>query len=1352
MIFVPRSVKQLSQLPDGGSDTEAVGLGSLRSVPAWVLLGEPGAGKSEAFKSEAQSDNGLRLTIAEFVYSDIDEAWENKCLFLDGLDEVRASATTASILVQVKSKLRKLGLPNFRIACRAADWRGQSDLEEIIGASPNGQLPIYTLEPLTHADIKRILEYNFNRSDAENFIAQAEAHGINALLSNPQTLGLTVKALGGKTWPSSRDETYRLACEALVQEVNRRRRDQTRFQPVLKGALLEAAGQLFATLLFADKSGVALDPSAHDDRFPALNDLEPSSPEQAAMTLGTPLFVPSTSNDQRLEPTHRSVAEYLAADWLGKQIDSRGLPLKRVLNLMLGFDGKAVAGLRGLYGWLALKSLKAQHGLIKNDPLTVALYSDPYPMDVEAKRLLLQEIYFQTHANPSVLWDLRGAENLSALFQEELRDEFLSALQYPKRDDSTQTYVVFILKVLKQSASQTQLTKELRDVAADSSRWERVRRHALEAWLESGVTDSQAIEFLDHLNQGKIADPDEELAGILLGKLFPRAISASQVMNYLHIPKSNILGMYQHFWAYDFPKTAPENDLPFVLDQLAQRSDLQSLNWMEFHLSRTLAALVARGIQVHGDKIPDTKLFTWLRIGTDEYGERRHEPEFHEIITQWLIDRPGRYKGLLGVCFERSEASPSPLQGLFNDSQVLRGIQAPADIGLWHFQNIDCTPNEALAKEHLAEAMRYLWSYHPAPDFTFDMVLEWASDDPVKISWLEPLLTWEIPEWRKARNHSNQQRQREQADIKNDRSVNLATKLSEIRSGKANAALMGQLAGVWSNQYSDTRGESPLDRFKTYCDNYADVFEAAKAGMPACIKRSDLPSVKEIIDLNLKQQSHWIRAACLLGMELSWTENPSAIDLLDSSTLEKMVCFRLTDGTETPPEWFLHLVSNMPELVAKVLITYASASFKAQKEYVDGIYPLARNAAYTKVARLSVPALLISFPTRNKSNQLNQLNSLLRSALKYEMPELPAIVAKKLKLKSLDPGQQVYFLLTGTLIDPEKYEQKLWDFVGESWQRIQHISDFLGSRLSDLPMDFTLSAKTFGKLIEIQTPFAEVDWPMGGGAVSQAMNLGDHVKGLIGKLTALGTSDSLEEINRLLDLTALEKIKRHLLSSKHEVIQRLRENTFSNPSLVDVAKILSNKSPAGPADLQAIVLDRLDQIATDIQSSNSDLFRQFWTEGAKDKHKSETSCRDAVLAMLRGHLEPLGIDSQPEADYFDDKRADIRVSYRNTIAIPIEIKGEWNAELWTGIQSQLIPQYTRQNETDGYGIYLVLWFGGTEQPIPRDGARRPITSSELESRLHQRLPTEHQTRIAVRVLNVSWPPRRISPSCLVPQT
>ena len=169
------------------------------------------------------------------------------------------------------------------------------------------------------------------------------------------------------------------------------------------------------------------------------------------------------------------------------------------------------------------------------------------------------------------------------------------------------------------------------------------------------------------------------------------------------------------------------------------------------------------------------------------------------------------------------------------------------------------------------------------------------------------------------------------------------------------------------------------------------------------------------------------------------------------------------------------------------------------------------------------------------------------------------------------------------------------------------------------------------------------------------------------------------------------------------------------------------------------MLDHLDQIATDIRTSNSDLFRQFWTEESKNKHKHENSCRDALLALLRGHLEPLGIDSQPEFDYVNDKRADIRISYRNSITVPIEIKGEWHSELWTAVQVQLIPQYTTQKETEGFGIYLVLWVGGSEQPPARDGGKRPLTSTELKLRLHSNLPKDIQQQIAVRVVDVTRP-------------
>lgn len=1339
MIFIPRHVKLIHTSFKEGEEPQAVLLTSFRSDSAWVLLGEPGAGKSQAFDEEAAACGGLKLEIAHFITGEILDEWRNRCLFLDGLDEVRASGSDRTILNQVRSRLITLGRPPFRISCRAADWYGQSDREDILGATPNGDLDIYALEPLRQADIKRILETNFAHADADQFIEQATRHGIVGLLSNPQTLKLTVKALEGNTWPADRNATYQLACESLVKEENKNHRNHARFQPASKEKLLEAAGQIFATLLLSDKSGVALDQAAANARFQTFTDFDPASTELAASALATNLFVQSPGCEERLESSHRSIAEYLGAQWLGSQIDAHGLPLPRVLNLMRGFDGKTVAGLRGIYGWLALHSLKARATLIKNDPLTVALYSDPQPMDLASRRQLLRELHAQVRESTPILWELRGAENLAPLFHPELRDEFIAALREPGRDDASQTFAVFALKILQQVGVRADVTDDLKKVAADDSRWERVRRHALEAWLDISNAEKEVIDFLNQLNQSKISDPADELMGVMLDNLFPSRLPATDVLRYLRIPKSEISGVYQHFWAYRFPKTIHSDDLPVALEKLTQRNDLRSLAWDEFHLSRMIAALVSRGVNEHGDTVSDATLFSWLTLGANEYGEVRHDNEYQAAIVKWLSTRPDRYKGLLGICFSRHEENPAPLNALFNDSQVLRGIVAPPDIGLWHFQKISKTNNEVLAKEHLSGAVRSLWSDQGSNGLTFEMVLDWAREDPIKLGWLESELVWPIQDWRMEQNTAIQQRNLQQRQIMQDRSLELAKRIEEIKAGGANPGLMGELAGVWGGQFIDTRGDAPLDRFKGYCNNYQEVFEATKVGLQACLNRSDLPSVTEIIDVSLKGRGHFIRKACLIGADLLWSEAPSAFEALSQETLERLVCFRLTDGTDKTPNWFVHLAKNSPIVVSRVLTKYASTYLKAKKDYVDGIYLLSENADFKQVAKLTVPALLRTFPTRNKLPQLHHLRLLLIAALKYAVSELPDIVARKLQLKSLEPAQKVYWLLTGTIIDPGNYEKDLWDFVGQSWQRVQHLSDFLGSRFSDLPVELTLSAKTLGKFIEIQTPFAQVDWPPGGGSVSQAMSLGDHVNGLIGKLSALGTLESLDEINRLIDVPSLEKVKRRLQSGKHEVIQKIREYSFDFPTFQAVIRILNNRAPTSPADLHAITLDHLDQIAFEIRTSNSDQFRQFWTEGKTNKHKSENSCRDALLTMLNSRLTPLGISSDPEVDYVNDKRADIRVSYRDLYAVPIEIKGEWHPQLWTAIQGQLIPQYTSTKETAGYGVFLVLWIGGNEQAAPRDGGKKAVNPDELQQRLAALVPPALIGRIAVRVLNVSWP-------------
>ena len=211
MILVSRLARKLVDPEYWVLETpEAEDLQAFRSLFAWVLLGEPGAGKSTAFEQEAQATGGQWLRIAEFINADLDDGWKNKTLFLDGLDEIRASGGVDSTIELIRKQLKRLGNPPFRIACRAADWYGSTDRDDLKSVSTDRQITVLLLEPLSEDSILKILRENHGVEDPQAFIERAKKYGISDLLNNPQTLGLLADAVAlGNQWPESRDETYR---------------------------------------------------------------------------------------------------------------------------------------------------------------------------------------------------------------------------------------------------------------------------------------------------------------------------------------------------------------------------------------------------------------------------------------------------------------------------------------------------------------------------------------------------------------------------------------------------------------------------------------------------------------------------------------------------------------------------------------------------------------------------------------------------------------------------------------------------------------------------------------------------------------------------------------------------------------------------------------------------------------------------------------------------------------------------------------------------------------------------------------------------------------------------------------
>ena len=275
-MIVPRTCTEISaENEDQHREKESQLLEAFRDTPAYVLLGDPGAGKTTAFEVECENlgEKACLVTARDFLTFDPQShpEWHDKTLFIDGLDEIRVGANDARTpFNEIRRRLDVMRNPRFRLSCREADWLGANDRKRLESISPDSKVTVLRLNPLTNSDIADILNARPDINDADAFIAAAEERGVDGLLANPQTLKMLADVVGGG-WPKSRKETFERACGQIVREHNEEHEAaQESNSPPAPDQLLDAAGRLCAVQLISGVAGYTLRGQVDED-YPALD-------------------------------------------------------------------------------------------------------------------------------------------------------------------------------------------------------------------------------------------------------------------------------------------------------------------------------------------------------------------------------------------------------------------------------------------------------------------------------------------------------------------------------------------------------------------------------------------------------------------------------------------------------------------------------------------------------------------------------------------------------------------------------------------------------------------------------------------------------------------------------------------------------------------------------------------------------------------------------------------------------------------------------------------------------------------------------------------------------------------------
>ena len=1354
-------------------------LDTYSDVEAYVLLAPPGSGKTEEFTRQAGSCGGKIITARNFLNSGNQPEWQGEILFIDGLDEVRAGSADRRTSIDALCKnLRDLDNPRFRLSCREADWLGSNDRHHLQAMVPNGKLLVLRLDPLSESEIRMVLQRNHGVDYPNDFIEKARKRGVDTLLKNPLSMKLLAKAVLGQEWPESRIKTYELACRSLAREFNKEHQIATNTTSANTDMRLKVAGQICAVLLLAGAPGIRIIGDGQDDDYIDLNDFTEIDRALQLESLKTRLF--EFPNSEFAIPLHRQIAEFLGAQYLSRRIDE-GLPVRRILALMSGNDGMIVTELRGICAWLATFSLAARNEMIERDPLGIVLYGDLSRFSNESKIKILHSLNQLAKDNFWFVSTIKADSRLGDLVSNELSGVILGFLDDPGRDGGRQSLVKFLVYTLVHAQPLDGVSEKLMKIIRDETRWPRIRRKAIKAFVQQRGDEEQALLDLKNLMQdvyeGRVSDSDDDLLGRLLKATYPRVLPGTEVLDYLRKSRIKQYLSNEDFWYQILPCRSDCKKIAELLDELAVRHDpLEAKTEQSSRLSKEIPLiLLARFLAVPeaDSALEPQRLFNWLgvagRPGNWDYVNSYLSKE-RECVRSWLGKRPEWWKTLyklgLDLCKElyKDEETSNYQQFMWmEEKRRLFGAKRPIDFAEWCLDQAVTSTDPNAAKWLICRVSDAIEDEEISRQ-KVDRRIE--GQDCLKQALIERLRErrdqkkWERRQCKEERRYEQEDQKEEENELSRWQTA-VRDNQDELENNRASVQLLHKLATAYFGGYYGLTPYSPIDRLKSLLGKNDQLVESALAGLKGAVTHAELPSPCEVVRIGAEQEAQHLWFPFLAGynelsepnQENGFVPNQSQVRL--AATLYFNVNFWPNPWgmgqAELEPSWFQALLKHEPKTVAEALIKTASARLRKGQDMSNRMYKLAYSDRYRETAQFAILPLLKLYPVRCKEQQMPGLKYLLIAAhIHCSSNAFMELIEIKMAHQSMNVAQRVYWLAAGFLAMPHLFRKCLHDYVAGNTRRVTYLSQFMAGRF-EFEYASKQSEQIDSKALSLPIQLLGAVYPPysadsgsdsddeEGGRVTNEMDASRRVNEYIIQLSKVSSAGASRE---LMELANEDSLKAWHAQLKHAINHQKgirREAEFGHADIPKILNVLENKQPANSSDLAALTMDCLNEIASKIRDGNTSDWHQYWNVDSynrPERPKPEDACRDSLLSDLQQHLALCGVDAQPEGRYADGKRADIRVSYGEH-DIPVEIKKSCHRDLWTAIRNQLIAQYTRSPGAGGYGIYLVFWFGNHAhcRPTPDDKAP-PKDAKELKLRLEESLTDAERRKISVCVIDV----------------
>ncbi len=1362
-----RSVTLVNPINDVSTNDRNLTLSDFRSAHSYVLLGEPGMGKSTEFYVEAQRIGTTKpISAQQFINQGVEKFLRGP-LFIDALDEARVgSGGLRSVIGKIIARIADLGNPKFRLSCRLLDWYRIGAQKALRLLSDYEESPIMKLNPLSHEDIRTIV--SAHEVDPVRFAQQARENNMGLCINNPLLLTLVIKS---DQWPSTPTKMFENACHELLKHshgdcLSKRLPDQE--------SILNAAGQLCTLLLIANKMGWSVESTENQD-VPSLEDLNHENSELLHQALKSPLFQGIASSRS---PIHRLVAEYLGARYLD-QIIQNGMSVRRILAQFIGFDGVLFSDLQGLIAWLAAFNSQIRSTMIQWDPMALAFNGDVTKFSIIERRSLCANLgrsheLADAWSCVSALGVLTGTERLSLIWEltkSYERSEGINRLIYLLLQGIPEIYTMMEVSGGGIPKSQCEINQgHLLKIVSDPSWDDYVRCKALD--VLDIILDGNSLRgtifrgLLKDVTEGRCPDIKNDLRGALLKHMYPSELQPLEIWEYLISGEVTFrYDTYLEFWDQIVERSL-ESQIIELLDVLCDKASEVIPKLVKHRNQVIVLKLISQGLELFGDKVSVAHLHRWFRLVESDNShfilidssDHHIDEEESSAIRQWLVKHEQIQRALIEYDLIVNESN---LEFDMTAGIKFIGCQDSDEFRLWCLQRAsDLWDSNRKVAERLAE-----WSYqdqkergerlsHQRISLTSTGLNEWIQTRPKKSDKIK-------------REHT---RHEKTITINQTESFEILEKIrqqkTQIENGNGSPVLLHYLAQKYFDGLS-IKESDPKRHLMSYLDHDLSLTKSVLQGFQHVLDREDIPSLGMIAQLHENNKMSYLMLPYLAALE---EEKEDRLSPMSEDHRMAAVAFYLVADLPLHridssnyyyvrynhiPRWYLQALAQYPETVANVLVSIHNACVRAKIPPKQYLFDLAFDRHYAEVASRVVRRMFTVFPTRCAGNQLESLRLALWSAiLSHSMPteELKHLALKRLNRKNLDLGQRAQWLCVGLVVDRDHTLPLLKDFLllGRD-SRTQDVLRFMSTNESGMSIFEDINQWSSQELAQLIQVLGSRLSPPVNSEVGCWMGYQNYIRpqyrSLLDQwlqiLAERIDHKSVELLTSLIKEPSLLIWKREIMSAHQQQRQKLRESMQSDPILRDLHDSLQGGAAASVADLAALTTDIIEELADQIRNHSTNDWRKYWNHISVNQHgepKCDTECQDILLSDLRLRLqEKFNGSNQSDVMRVQEKGMDICVSHDATFVVPIKIRKNQSVDLWRDFYEKLAINYSGSLKSEGYGIYVVLWFGAKYMRIVAPQGGLPQVPHELKNALVENLDIDLIRRIHIVVIDVSMP-------------